>query len=310
MTSEDLSGKFFGEIEVLRFDEKSKGTGNKRWICKCSCGKEWSVLGYNLKNGNIKSCGCKLGDHNRIKSKESLLGKIFDMYEVVSYEGVDDSHNTKWKVRCVKCGKEKITLGVVLKNKKKKRCSCTPRNNRPAYKDIEGEVFGLLTVLNYEGNDEKHNALWRVRCECGNIKTVLGYELRRGLSSCGCLGESLVAHQLKNYLREKFNAEVEYKKIKNPKTGFFLKYDIYIPYGENPDLNGFYVEVHGEQHYRFVSGWHKTVEKFEEDKVLDKIKKDFAKKNGIYIEIDLRKIKNLADSVLVVESEIERVLSQ
>ncbi|MEK0337174.1 MAG: hypothetical protein QQN41_07060, partial [Nitrosopumilus sp.] len=29
-----------------------------RWLCKCDCGKEIIILGYNLKNGTTKSCGC------------------------------------------------------------------------------------------------------------------------------------------------------------------------------------------------------------------------------------------------------------
>lgn len=300
----DLKGLTFGYVEVLSFDEKSRGSGNKRWICKCVCGKEWSVLGYNLKNGNTSSCGCKNIERLCEKYKTSLLGKVFDIYKVISFYGTDESNNTIWNVECIKCGRNKRYLGIVLTDGKTKRCPYTPRNNKPIYKDISGKVFGKLHVVSYFGNDKKQNALWNVVCECGTEKVVAGYELRRGLMSCGCLTESLVANELKKYFKEKYNAEVEYKILKNPETGCWLPYDIYVPTGKNKDISGIYIEIHGEQHYRFVSSWHKTKENFNYKKKLDKIKKKFAKNNGTYIEISLLKIKTSKEAIEYIEKGV------
>jgi hypothetical protein len=51
-----------------------------------------------------------------------------------------------------------------------------------AFKNIAGEVFGKLTVLEYAGR-----AKWHCRCACGTKTTVHGQSLRRGATrSCGC----------------------------------------------------------------------------------------------------------------------------
>lgn len=55
----DLVGRKFGEWTVLRFDEMSYGKKHGRYICKCSCGTERSVIAYSLLNGQSKSCGCE-----------------------------------------------------------------------------------------------------------------------------------------------------------------------------------------------------------------------------------------------------------
>lgn len=55
----------------------------------------------------------------------------------------------------------------------------------PAFKDITGERFGRLIVLEVfrRGKQTK----WWVQCDCGVKKTVLGSSLRAGVSrSCGC----------------------------------------------------------------------------------------------------------------------------
>lgn len=56
----------------------------------------------------------------------------------------------------------------------------------PKIIDLTGEKFGMLTVICYDGKDSG-GAKWKCRCDCGNIKTVRGSNLRNGLTvSCGC----------------------------------------------------------------------------------------------------------------------------
>jgi len=52
----DLIGMMFGDIQVLGFAGVHKS--QTYWRCRCGCGKEWTVLGVSIKNGNTKSCGC------------------------------------------------------------------------------------------------------------------------------------------------------------------------------------------------------------------------------------------------------------
>ncbi len=53
---EDLLGRRFGRLIVVREDEApSRAT---RWICTCDCGISKSFLASNLKIGRSQSCGC------------------------------------------------------------------------------------------------------------------------------------------------------------------------------------------------------------------------------------------------------------
>lgn len=51
----DLTGKVFGRLEVLKVDE-SKKTRKTYWLCKCDCGNVKSVRSDSL--GRTLSCGC------------------------------------------------------------------------------------------------------------------------------------------------------------------------------------------------------------------------------------------------------------
>lgn len=71
MKINDLTGKTFGTLNVLYFDEKKYNADTKLkklgeinrvrryYVCKCLlCGNELSVRGENLVSGNSKGCGC------------------------------------------------------------------------------------------------------------------------------------------------------------------------------------------------------------------------------------------------------------
>lgn len=53
---EDLTGKRFGKLFVIRRDGSI--TGQAMWLCKCDCGVECRKPGSAMRLGRIKSCGC------------------------------------------------------------------------------------------------------------------------------------------------------------------------------------------------------------------------------------------------------------
>lgn len=57
----DYVGRRFGDLTVIQKDQSSKHANSNRWIVRCSCGKELSVLPSRIINGHTKSCGCKKG---------------------------------------------------------------------------------------------------------------------------------------------------------------------------------------------------------------------------------------------------------
>lgn len=71
-----MVGQRFGSLVVI----KRVQSENKRdkWLCKCDCGNEKEVLGYSLRSGNTKSCGCyqrkKAAEHCSNMSTHGLFG--------------------------------------------------------------------------------------------------------------------------------------------------------------------------------------------------------------------------------------------
>lgn len=117
--------------------------------------------------------------------------------------------------------------------------------------------------------------------------------------------ESKIATDLKKWCENTFyNVDFEHKMFKNPETNYFLRCDIYI--GEKNSINGIYIEVHGQQHYKFCPNWHVTEKGFFESLYRDNIKKKYAKKNGLYIEIDIRKIKTSEEAIEYVKRIVNK----
>lgn len=53
--------------------------------------------------------------------------------------------------------------------------------------DMTGRKYGLWTVAERAPNDRRGQAMWVVKCDCGNTAVAVGANLRGGLStSCGC----------------------------------------------------------------------------------------------------------------------------
>lgn len=53
----DLTGKRYGQLTVISENRRSE-KGKYYWNCICDCGNKKIVDGYELRRGNIKSCGC------------------------------------------------------------------------------------------------------------------------------------------------------------------------------------------------------------------------------------------------------------
>lgn len=58
-------GDKFGKLTVI-IPQKPDNHGNKRWLCKCECGKAKVVRSDNLLTGKTTSCGCDQGKHDKI----------------------------------------------------------------------------------------------------------------------------------------------------------------------------------------------------------------------------------------------------
>ena len=52
--------------------------------------------------------------------------------------------------------------------------------------NLNGSIFGMLTVIGFVGKNERRVAIWRCRCECGKEINAPSGNLKNGQYSCGC----------------------------------------------------------------------------------------------------------------------------
>lgn len=296
----DLTGMVFGKLKVLSIVEKRNLQGEILWLCECECGVIKEIIGSNLKKKNkpTLSCGCV-----RIYVRKDLTGKHFGRLTALKLTG-KKGNQYLWLCNC-ECGNTAIVSSECLLGEKTKSCGCLLKEiARKRFIDLTGMRFGILTVLSYQGKTKDNRSYWLCKCDCGEMTYGNGHNLSSGNKvSCGCMSESFVAHQLKKYCHEKYGAKKEYKIIKNPFTGKFLFYDIYIP------MYDLYVEVNGVQHYEYNKKWHDNIETFNRNKKIDEIKKAYGLENGFFIEIDLRNIKTINSAIDVLEEKIRLIQS-
>ena len=73
------------------------------------------------------------------------------------------------------------------------------RTKDPRFKNLTGHTYNRWTVLEYAGTTgvgRCQPSLWKCRCECGQIRNVVGTTLTNGSSkSCGCLSAESIAER-------------------------------------------------------------------------------------------------------------------
>jgi len=312
----NLKGMVFGRLIVVEHSGFNK-SGNTTWKCMCDCGKETIVMGSSLTTGRTRSCGCYKIEKTSERHFVDLSGKKFGKLNVLEIVG---KKRGRYFWKCVyDCGKETIVETTSLSSGHTSSCGCyqKERTSKTRTKDLIGQKFGKLLVIEKKENHKQPSGqiktIWLCKCDCGKETSVRSSSLLSGNTlSCGCLNhESFISHELKKYFTENYNAETEYRILKNPNTGYWLPYDIYIPNGKNPLTNGVYIEINGNQHY-ILNKWHKRQsniknttpkEEFAYQKEKDRLKRQFAKNNGVYIEIDLRNIKTVEEAIRYIKGK-------
>lgn len=154
-------GDRFGEWEVLSYE------GNKKYLCRCSCGNERLVFRKNLLDGTSTSCG-----HNR-NHYGDLTGKQINEWTVLGKEGY------MYKCQC-SCGKIALLGQHDLMSGKSKQCG----HDYNVRTDITGQKFGKWNVIKYLGHQ-----MYLCQCSCENHTTraIRKADLLNGQSTqCGC----------------------------------------------------------------------------------------------------------------------------
>lgn len=185
---QDITGQRFGLWTVLRQDLSNNGASKRgsRWICKCDCGNEKSVLGYALWFGRSKSCGCINGENKIIDLTGQRFGKLLVIER--DYETPNTGRGARWKCQC-DCGNTISVLSGRLRSGQTSSCGCARLLNATNQKteDIVGKRFGSWVVLRKDTTQKWNKTFYICKCDCGTVRSISGYSLRKGFSkSCGC----------------------------------------------------------------------------------------------------------------------------
>lgn len=109
----DLTGKRFGSFVVLHRVSTPPNRNGCFWQVRCEeegCGKEYPVVGSNLKTGQ-RNCGC-----NRRSRRPHLVGERFGLLTVDSFVGrAPLSGAAIWKCRCACTGAIELTTASLFR---------------------------------------------------------------------------------------------------------------------------------------------------------------------------------------------------
>jgi len=216
-----MVGQKFGKLTVVN-TTKERRNGYIVYTCFCDCGTKCYITSSSLKKGT-KSCGCLC--------KKDITNQTFNHLTVIKETDKRDScGRIKWLCKCV-CGKEIITTLTSLRSGDRKSCGCKRKKNKspkvlkPRYRNLIGEKFGRLTVIEIAKRDKNNKIRWKCKCECSKEKIVRSsYLLNGDTKSCGCLKPQAKTKEDKYFvsLYNRYKKQAEKRKYKFELT--FIKF--------------------------------------------------------------------------------------
>lgn len=114
---------------------------------------------------------------------EEMVGKHYGQLRVLAI-----TEGNRCLCEC-DCGNRKIILPSNIKAGRTRSCGCLEKKNQlRRKKNLIGQRFSRLVVIEETEKRSNGNVVWRCRCDCGNYCGVTTRNLIRGdTKSCGCL---------------------------------------------------------------------------------------------------------------------------
>ena len=193
-----------------------------------------------------------------------------------------DKRGNEWYWQCqCDCGNLHEVRGSSLRSGVTKSCGCLKKeSDRKPKKNVKDElnnIYGHLTVVTRDGSDNRGEAKWLCKCDCGNpnLISVLGSNLRSGhTTSCGCDRRSKGEKKVIELLYQNNIAFVAEKTMFKYNNGGRATFDFYIE-------DRYLIEYDGEIHFATnLHGWN-TPERLLKQQERDMIKNEWCRSNKI-----------------------------
>lgn len=156
--------------------------------------------------------------HNRMRGNKYM--KIGDMvnqrFGLLTVLSITKDH------RCLcqcDCGNKKIILPANIKAGRTKSCGCLEQKNREnRKKNLVGQRFGRLLVIEETSNRIDRNIVWKCQCDCGNLHyTTTRNLVRNETKSCGC-----ILTERSNIAGKRFGKLIAQERIQDKTNGKIL----------------------------------------------------------------------------------------
>lgn len=147
---QNLTGKKFGSLTVIRKTNERGPEGSCLYECKCSCGRTIKVSAIKLKTRLVTTCG------NTEHLIENLRGNRYGILTVVDFSHTAN-RKTYWICKC-DCGNTKIARSDFLKSGRTISCGCKKKDAQQLIFEKQKAGFVEGTNINQISPDRKMNS--------------------------------------------------------------------------------------------------------------------------------------------------------
>lgn len=247
--------------------------------------KEQIIYYYTIEKMGAKPLGAKFGCSapTLLKNlaewgiqpnskKLDLTNQVFGKLKAIKPAPKRNDKYTRWICKC-ECGKIVEVRTDYLTSLHTTSCGCEKEKHFGRTVNLN-QPYGKLIPIKYDEIKQKYIC----QCECGNIISVLGYNLTTGnTQSCGCLkskGE-LKINQLLTNMKVNFKTQYYFDNCRFPSTNRVAYFDYAI--FDNNKLK-MLIEYDGSQH---ETGWGQKEESLKEIQNRDRFKEKYCKSKNI-----------------------------